>query len=346
MIMNQEIYRSMHTKIVPEEALINKVLSVPVRRNTTIVRKIGATAAAVVLLFGSLRVASSNSEEFRNMLFAISPRAGALFSPVMMSCIDEGIEMTVEGVYVNGDDAEYYITLRDLEGDRIDRTTDLFDSYTIIRPFALDVSSYGCAKEGFDEETGKVRYHIYTHEPGAGKLWGDSITFSLSTILVGVNRVEDEIIPIDLTKIDCNPAMEKQRWSGGGNMGKLAYQDEIDFLVPGAPEELVDEIKLTGIGWKNGVLHIQTYVHNWNGNTSIAFWLEDAEGNRLEEYEASRKEGTRDYKKNIFGDVYTEHMIDVHPEDLENYTIHADWRSGGELIDGDWKVKFPLKSTE
>lgn len=344
--MNQGLYQSMQKKIVPNETLINKVLTAPVRRNTMIVRKISATAAAVVLLFGSLRVASSNSEEFRNMLFAISPRAGALFSPVMMTSVDEGIEMTVEAVYVNEDDAEYYITLRDLEGDRIDRTADLFDSYTIIRPFALDASSYGCVREGFDEETGKVRYHIYSHEPGAGKLWGDSITFSLSTILVNVNSEENKELPIDLTSIDFHPPTEKHGWNGSGGTRILNESDNVEFLVPGTPTDLVDEIKLTGIGWKNGVLHIQTYIHNWNGNSSIGLWLEDEDGNRLESYCAHWKEGNSDYKNHNFADSYTEHMIDVHPEDLGKYTIHADWRSGGEFIEGDWRVKFPLEMAE
>lgn len=111
-------------------------------------------------------------------------------------------------------------------------------------------------------------------------------------------------------------------------------------------EEIADEIKLTGIGRKNGVLHIQTYISDWNGNSSISFWLEDDEGNILEEYSVNRKEKGNGLGKKTTENCYTEHMIDVLPEELSKYTLHAEWRTGGEIIEGEWRVKFPLKRSE
>ncbi|MBR1554186.1 MAG: DUF4179 domain-containing protein [Oscillospiraceae bacterium] len=341
----KEIYQNMNTQIQPDEILIQKVMNQTVRKKSHIGRKIAVSLACVVLSAGSLSVMTHASENFRDMLWQISPRAGAIFSPVMKSCIDNGIEMTIEGVYINGDDAEFYITFQDLEENRVDETLDLFDSYTIIRPFAFDGSAYGCAKEGFDKETGKVRFHIYTSEPNAGNFWGDTLTFSVKTLLHGVQREEHVPVDIDLSQVNYHPEttsgekfFENRGYGSGCNTPtEMPDISEINIMKPEFRKDLIQNIKLTGLAWENGWLHIQSCIENYNGDSCIFYTLEDKDGNQIENVSFNWREGSEEY---------TETLIKVNPEEVKNYKVYAEYRIGGEFIDGNWQVKFPLEQIE
>jgi len=41
---------------------------------------------------------------------------------------------------------------------------------------------------------------------------------------------------------------------------------------------------------------------------------------------------------------YEEFVFDVSPEELENYTLHGDFYTASELIEGDWRITFPLEN--
>ena len=73
--------------------------------------------------------------------------AAQYFTPVQHACEDQGIRMEVLSVYIHGDTAEIYISLQDQTGNRIDETTDLFDSYDILRPYD---STATCRFAGYD----------------------------------------------------------------------------------------------------------------------------------------------------------------------------------------------------
>ena len=48
-----------------------------------------------------------------------------------MSCEDNGIKFEVISAYVEGNEAKIFISVQDIDGDRIDETTDLFDNFSI-----------------------------------------------------------------------------------------------------------------------------------------------------------------------------------------------------------------------
>ncbi|MBR0485826.1 MAG: hypothetical protein IJJ69_13795 [Oscillospiraceae bacterium] len=345
----KEIYQHMNEQIQPDEILIQKVMNQTVRKKSCIGRKIAVSLACIVLSVGSLSVMTHASENFRDMLWQISPRAGALFSPVMMSDTSRGIRMTVEAVYINGDDAEFIISLEDVEQkNRVSESTGLSDSYRIVRPFYFDMSSFGCAGMGYDSETGKKRYHIYTHEPNAGKFWGDTLTFSVNQISYGVKFVREKVpVPVDLTQTDYTPEivsgskMFEHGVTGigtGGSGAEWYDKNELEYLIPEAPQDFIDEIKLTGIGWKDGFLHIQNYIEDWNKNTSITYYLVDENGETLESFEVSW-----DYKD---GSHYSETFFEINREEVQNYQVYAEYVTGGTKLKGNWQVKFPLEQIE
>ena len=109
------------------------------RRNKAsyvIVRRIGRIAACLLLVFvfsiSSLSLAAATGNIPANDIFySLYPDMAMKLSPVNESCEDNGIKMEVESIYVHENMAEIYISMQDLTGNRIDETTDLFDSYDI-----------------------------------------------------------------------------------------------------------------------------------------------------------------------------------------------------------------------
>ena len=83
-----------------------------------------------------------------------------------MSCEDDGIKMEVISAYINADKADIYISMQDMTDERIDETTDLFDSYSINRPFS---SSATCERMSYDEETKTATFLISITQWGGGE---------------------------------------------------------------------------------------------------------------------------------------------------------------------------------
>ena len=94
----------------------NKVLSGP----WGMALKVAACLALVVIVsLSSLTVATaSGSLRAYELLYALDPYLAERMSPVAESCVDQGIEMRVAGIYVHGDIVDIYVTMQDLEGEK------------------------------------------------------------------------------------------------------------------------------------------------------------------------------------------------------------------------------------
>ena len=155
--MFKERYQKLHNSIVPDETMISNVI----RRAQQYECKQrlsgwqrGLCAAAAIICVMPLAAASSTGYQ---VMYAVSPQATQFFTPVQRADEDQGIRMEVESASVHGNTVEVYVSFQDLEGSRIDGTTDLYDSYSLGRPFS---SAGGCLFYRFDEETGKAGFLI------------------------------------------------------------------------------------------------------------------------------------------------------------------------------------------
>ena len=83
----------------------------------------------------SVPVLAVNVPVIYELMYLVSPSVAQHFMPVQKSCESNGIEMEVVSAYIKDNTAQVYITLKDLEGNRVDETTDLNDSYNINRAF-------------------------------------------------------------------------------------------------------------------------------------------------------------------------------------------------------------------
>ena len=115
-------------------------------------KKVLALVAALIIIF-AFAVTSNAVKPFIRNLFKDTKQFVEMLKPVNVSCISEGIEMKVISANVAGSETYIYISMQDLEGNRIDDSFDLYDSYSISRSF----DGYGtCEKVDFDKETGEI----------------------------------------------------------------------------------------------------------------------------------------------------------------------------------------------
>lgn len=301
------------------------------------------TLACVLAVSAPVCVLAAENPAFNSMLYHFSPELAQFFKPVNLSCEDNGILLEVESAAVEGDSAQVYLTLRDLTGDRIDGTVDLYDSARIREAYD---SVSNCRLVGYEPETKTARFLLSSTTMDGREITGSKMTFSVTRFLSHKREYEDVAIPVDWAGLPEEAPTIEAVYAGGGNgdlpeVKAIQESDRFRVLKPGAPMEWpVKEIDLTGIGFIGGKLHVQTMVeddlekdnHGW-------FWLEDEEGNRLESaYNAYFR-----YDEHYSAASRQDYVFDVSREELEGYTLHGSFTVTGLYTEGNWEVTFPVE---
>jgi hypothetical protein len=237
--------------------------------------------------------------------------------------------------------AEIYITMQDLTGERIDETTDLYDSYSINRPFD---SSASCQRVGYDEKTKTATFLITIYEWGTQKIAGDKITFSVKEFLSHKRKYYNVEIPIDLLSVTSVETTQKVYTTGGGGKDYQTDHRESIVLVPsqavaGFPVEGID---VTAIGYIDDKLHVQMALNNrLKSDNHGSFYLEDTTGKKIEgNYNIYF---TNKYEQQEDRIDYCEYVFDVPQEEMSNYSLYGDFVTSGMWTEGRWRVTFPLE---
>ena len=341
--MFKEDYRKLNAELTPPPELLAKTLA-RTRERPRAVRRLRrpiAIAAALCCLLAAVPALSAYLPAANDLLYQVSPELAQFFRPVQRSCVSNGVELTVHSAYIHGDTAEIYLSLRDLEGDRVDATTDLFDSYSIRRPFD---SSGTCQFAGYDEESGTAFFLAQITEWGDHKIEGEKLTFTLSQFLSGREEQEGLAVPLDLSALPSSvPTREAVSFGGSGL--KYDSSDGSRMLLPNETplSTPVAGIDITAAGYLDGKLHIQTAVYDKlkNDNHCFLYLIDDA-GTRHEclysRYFTDRSSGERI--------DYCEFVFDLPPEAAAGYTLYGDFVTNSRLTEGDWQVTFPLETAD
>lgn len=302
-------------------------------------RKFPVIIAAIILCMALAvsGLAAADVDGVYEFLYAVSPDIAQTLKPVRMSCVDNGIELEVISAEVSGDTARIFVGLRDLEGDRVDETCDLYDSYDINLPSDMFA---GCSFAGFDE-TSKTALFLVEITRGDGKpIKNDKITFSLGCFLSG-KREYNGPLELDLSQIPNDPEMRENFVMRGYSASSKEDFENFDMDTVMASQgvlcEPVEGVTVTAVGCVNGRLRIQTHYDNIletdnHGHIrfedevgreifdvrSISFWDEDVTGS------------------------YDEQEFDLSPEELENLMVCGYFRAADEMHSGDWEITFPV----
>ncbi len=294
------------------------------------------TLLCVTLIVPTFATVVAKPDQF---LYAMFPAIAQKLKPVQMSCVDNGIKLEVISANVTDTEAQVYISLQDLEGDRVDATTDLFDSYHIRRPFD---GSATCSMVRFDEATKTATFLIQIEWYNTRKVIGSKVTFSLKEFLSHKQEYEGFLDGIDLSQVKAaQETITDVSIRGGSYLDEnQTLLDETSlYLKPvegGITESPVEGVEITGIGYINGKLHIQTYYenivdydnHGWisivnennkdYGEQSVAFWDETETGS------------------------YEEEVFDISPEELSQSRLYCSFVTTDRITRGDWEVTFEL----
>ena len=299
------------------------------------VRRLVAAAAVVLVCLGSVpALAAADVEPAYHLLYTISPALAQKLKPVNLSCVDRGIQVEVDSAYIHGNTAEAIICVKDLTGDRIDETVDLFDSYSIRN---IKDSSGTCRLLDYDDATGVASFAVMMEQMDSSSLSGSKVTVSLSKLLCKKEQFNGVLEDFSLSSVTDTPILiDNVKIRGGGGAPR---PDNTVFLQPAVSplSSPLSGISVTGLGYENGKLHIQicyedigtTDNHGW-------IWLQDENGEKLDSsYDVSFWDAT-------LTDSYDEYIFELPYEELGNYKIYAEFVNSGLLIEGDWEITFPM----
>ncbi len=304
------------------------------------VRKLAVAAAIALVCFGSVpALAAADVEPAYNLLYSISPALAQKFKPVNLSCVDQGIQVEVDSAYIHGDTAEAIICIKDLTGDRIDGTVDLFDSYSIRN---MKDSSGTCNLLEYNESTGVAAFSVLMEQMDGSSLSGSKVTVSLSRLLCKKGQFNGVLEDISLSSVTDTPVLiDNIKIRGGG--GSASYPDNPVCLQPASAPLLtpLPGISVTGLGYENGKLHVQIcYEDIGNTDNHGWLWLQDKDGETLDcSYDVS-------FWDSSLTDSYDEYVFELPYEELGNYKIYAEFTNSGLLIEGDWEITFPMEQVK
>ena len=305
-------------------------------------------AATIALIFTiTTPILAAENEMVYNIMYALSPEIAQKMKPVRMQDENNGIVMEVISADIRDSEAEIYIGLTDIEGDRISGDIDLLDSYVIRTPTS---TGNNCRMIGYDETSKTATFLIRTKAMGEnGKLAiGNKVTFSLRQFLGKSERIEDVTIQYDSSIIEANPKNEKNIDLVGVGIGKPDIRADIDtletkeYLTPfdQPVAEISDIISVSAMGYVDNKLHVQLFLKDVivsNYPNTVSF--ENQNGNEIPYdymvmYHDENKTGS-----------FFEFIFDMPAEKLKEYSLIGNfWISDdNDIVEGPWQVTFPLE---
>ncbi|MEG0742533.1 MAG: hypothetical protein RR521_09890 [Clostridia bacterium] len=361
--MLKTLYQQMIDQVKPNPTLVQAVVlqaqrtaqapSPPAHR-----RSAWILALALVCSMAAFTALASSSDTVYQWLYQLSPAIAQHLKPIQLSCEDNGIRMTVAAAYIHESCAEIIITVQDLQANRIDETIDLFDSYSINRPFD---GSGTCEFLSYDDATKTATFHIQLQEANNHPITGSKITFSVCQFISHKANLTAVSVPLALNGLDEAPT-QLVRLSGWGGDDSHVFRQSRDrnaypVLVPqGELAPLADSITLSAIGYINGQLHVQMATRNKLQNDNHGeLYLLDKAGNRIAcSYLVNFVENAH-VESVIDGASYStdlgitpqrvdfsEFVFDVSPQTLQDARLYGDFTLSSMLTAGDWQVTFPL----
>ncbi|MDE5771123.1 MAG: hypothetical protein K2I06_05765 [Ruminococcus sp.] len=277
------------------------------------------------------------SDTAYNLLYMASPAIAQTFKPIQKSCEDKNIRMEVISASIEDNKASFYISI---QGNKLDKTVDLDDSYHINCPF--DSVGHVSFSE-FDENTNTAYFMVNIETMNGEKIPKGKVTFSVRELIFDKHVFEGAIYGIDLSEVPENPPTMKEINYRGHSSKYETDISNYSYLIPNA-EPLavpVDGVSVTGIGYIDGKLHIQTYYEDILKNDNHGHvYLVDENGNRFNDDD--------DYVDVSFWDdegkgSYDEKIFSIDYNELENYSLMGNFYTSNGYESGDWEVTFKMK---
>ncbi|MBU5316195.1 hypothetical protein KQI30_07910 [Clostridium bornimense] len=313
--------------------------------------------AIALTMFVSVGGMGATIPSFNRLISKVQDEIGNYLYPIQLTSEDKGIKTEVVAAYNDDDMAVIYINIQDLEGNRVDGSTDFYN-YSF-----SNGDTFGAELVNYDESTKTATMRVMIN--GGKKLSNKDIVFTLNSFISGGVELEDIDTGINISDFYteeqkfCTLKEETSSGSGGADYKKL-YRNGIEKILPLEDKNIavpgVDFMHITNMGVIDGEFHIQT---KWTG-TGIDdhgfFFINDENGEEVpyrSVYFGISKEGRllqsddRDNMGNyINGYECQEFIYDLKSIDINKSKITAYMKSSKNYIEGNWKTKFKLKAID
>ena len=309
-------------------------------RKHFIMRRAVAAAATIMLVFTMSvpALAAADYEPAYNLLYKVSPTIAQKLKPVRMSCEDNGIKFEVISAYVEGSEAKIFISAQDIDGDKIDETTDLFDSYSINTPF--DCSS-SCENISYDTKTKTATFLISISQWNEQDIIGEKITFRVREMLSNKQEYDMVLSDLDMNNISTAPETVTPTHIFGGS-GTNYSEVENNFRALKATGILyspVEGVDITAMGYVDGDLHIQVRYENVLKSDHHGYiYLQNNDGEKITCNANVEFSTDSEYQER-----YVEYIYDLSDIELAEYDAYGYFVTSDTLITGNWSVTFPLE---
>ncbi len=352
--MMKEQYNQMYENLHPEEELIENTIHAAseVKPSRPVIKYTVAAAACAALAVGSVPVLAANVPAFYELLHKIAPETAEQFKPVQTSCVDQGIRMEVGAIYVNENDVKIYLTLQDLESDRLNMDLEkVYKQYTFETP---GFDSYGWSGGldfvEYDPETKTLTTLIEIETNKKYFMAGKEMAFHLDSVLgdrIEYDGMMDNVnlaeIPLSST-IWTDDALFNAGYSTSGSKAAMTVTEDMwKMLEPSMEIELpMESVAITAIGYIDGQLHIQLRCSDLDMQTAGNLHLIKENGSEVSGELVYYGEVTTDNGKYHYSDF----IFDVSEEELRECELSGYLTKYTAGVQGNWDVTFTIPEEE
>ena len=309
-------------------------------------RRAALMAASLILIFtlAAASLAAADVDAAYDLIYRLYPTAAQRLKPVRLSAEDQGIRVEVVSARLEGESAQICVALKDVEGERLDKTVDLFDSYDIRSPYD---SSAHCERLSWDEDTQTAYFYIEIdlmdgQWPREGK-----VTFRVDELLLGKEEWEGPISTAPLARLaEEATALPIPQGRERGGSEREGYEREaraarLALAADTEPLELAEGVQLTAMGFVNGRLHVQTHYDDISHTDNHGYVYLTRGGEPIQDiysfdfWDADPRDPNRG--------SFQEQVFAVSPGDAADYTLSGYFCTCDQLLQGDWEITFPVE---
>ena len=303
---------------------------------------------ALVLALGMGTALAAFNDDANQLLYQIWPQAAMALRPVNLISESQGIRMEVVSATLNGTESLVMLTMQDLEDDRIDETTDLFDSANLQLPYD---GAGTCIQTGYNPETKTASFAVYMDFNIDHPAESDKVSFRVSRFLSHKQEHTVDLtqyITDTIEEADSMPVPAIRGW-GGNPTNTDDHQANTDTVrrlrVLNTQNSLeipiVEGVTLTGIGMIDGALHVQIRYSDILHTDNHGFLtLTDREGKTYRDTGLPGIGSVSWFGENH--DSWEEYIFEHYPEDFSEVTLTGEFTTADPAVEGDWYVTFPL----
>lgn len=333
------------------------------KKKGSLKRKFTVVLCGLLLMLSLTTALAATVPGVNATLYKYWPQAAEALMPINASCVDQGIKMEIESAVVKDNQALVTYSLQDLEGDRINKYTESWlDEFLFAEP--ANGSRSMRVPLGYDEAEKKASFATGVEYYRLRDTADDApLTIRFNTLF-----------PTEAT--DLHPLLKEYGSAVETTAvpeGAVAARSTVDTMdeVPeqelremkildhtkGPDLEINEYVRLTGIAWIDGKLHVQIHcpdlhLQNYGSKNVDTYYPVSAYVSIPTplDYDISGGSGVmkeitvvRWNERGTDDEEYAEYIISCDPAEVDQADFLLLVRRYDKMIEGNWEVTVPYR---